>query len=276
MGDGVSYAASDGLRIAYSYAGTGPPIIFLHGVGSTGEIWRRQLTALSRSLRCIALDYRGYGESDVPPAAALEAKARGKQSISREAFARDVLAVLDACGLASAHVCGCSLGGVVAMECYAQASERVRSLTLVDSFAHVPGGAASVEDRIAALDALGIEAFAESRSPGVLVPGAPAEHVELVRRQMASIPLAVYKAATRATWTGDYRALLPRIEVPVMVMWGERDETIAPYERSAEITYSLREPAQVVVVPSAGHLPNVDNPEFFNQALASFLRGVDS
>ncbi len=145
------------------------------------------------------------------------------------------------------------------------------SLILVDTFAYYPGGVESMDQRIATLDELGIEGFAQSRAAGVLHPQAPAEHVEFVRAQMASIPLDVYKAATRVTWTGDYRDLLPRIAAPVLVMWGERDNAIAPYERSAEIAYSLREPGQVVVVPHAGHLPNVDNPEFFNHAVATFI-----
>ncbi len=269
---GESFATSDGLRIAYSHAGSGPPVLFLHGVGSTGEIWRRQMLALAPAFQCIALDYRGYGNSGVPQARSLAPGAFDPQAISRAAFARDVLAVLDACGLRSAHLCGCSLGGVVALECYAQASERIRSLTLVDTFAFYPGGAESIDERIRTLDTLGIEEFARTRAPRVLRPDASAEHIEFVRAGMASIPLEVYKAATRVTWTGDYRDLLPRIAVPVLVMWGERDDEIAPYERSAEIVYSLREPGQVTVVPHAGHLPNIDNPEFFNHALAEFVK----
>ena len=252
-------------------AGTGQPVVFLHGVGSTNEIWRRQLLALAPTMHCIALDYRGYGHSEVPPAASLEPGAGDPQAISRSAFARDVFAVLDQCGLAAAHLCGCSLGGVIALECYARASERVRSLILVDTFAFYPGGVGSMDERMQTLEQIGIEDFARSRAPKVLHPEAAADRVEFVRTQMSSIPLDVYKAATRATWTGDYRDLVPRIEVPVLVMWGEKDELIAPYERSVEIAYSLREPGKVTVVPRAGHLPNVDNPEFFNHALTEFI-----
>jgi 3-oxoadipate enol-lactonase len=276
MTSGISYASSDGLRIAYVQAGSGPPIIFLHGVGSTNEIWRRQMLALAPTMHCIALDYRGYGHSEIPPEASLAPGAGDPQAVSRGAFARDVFAVLDQCGLADAHLIGCSLGGVVALECYARASERARSLILVDTFAFYPGGVGSMDERIQTLEELGIDGFARSRAPKVLHPDAPAERVEFVRAQMASIPLDVYKAATRATWTGDYRELVPRIEVPVLVMWGEHDTVVAPYERSAEIAYSLREPRKVTVVPHAGHLPNVDNPEFFNREVSAFIHKVDA
>ncbi len=271
---GVFFALSDGLRIAYSHAGVGPPIVFLNGIGSTQDIWRRQMLTLAPTMQCIALDYRGYGQSDVPPAAALEPHTQGPQAITRAAFARDVFAVLDDLGFASAHLCGCSLGGVVALECYAQASERVRSLILVDTFAYVPHSAQAVAERIEALDRFGIGEFARTGAPGALHPHAPHERVEIVRSQMGSIPLDVYKAATRITWTGDYRDLLPRIRLPALVLWGERD-TVVPYERSAEIAYALAEPTHVSVVPNAGHLPNLDNPEFFNHAISNFVQRAD-
>src|ERR1700724_1861702 len=83
MTSGVSYARSDGLRIAFVQAGTGQPVVLLHGVGSTNEIWRRQMLALAPTMHCIALDYRGYGRSDVPPDPALLPDAADPQSISR-------------------------------------------------------------------------------------------------------------------------------------------------------------------------------------------------
>jgi len=108
-------AASDGLRIAYHVEGGGPPIVFLHGVGATKKMWAPQMAMLSERFRCIAIDYRGYGESEPPPESSLKADARDAKAISRAAYARDVIAVLDAEGIDAAHLCGCSLGGVVAL-----------------------------------------------------------------------------------------------------------------------------------------------------------------
>jgi len=271
-----SFAISDGLSIAYVQAGSGAPLIFLHGVGSTKEIWHKQFGPLSTAFHCIAFDYRGYGESQLPPPEALREDTCVAESISRTAFARDCFAVMDACGVDSAHLCGCSLGGVVELECYSQASQRVRSLTLVDSFAWYPHGLETIEERIRTLIELGMENFARTRCRGVLGPHAPLPSVEHVRQQMASIPLAVYAAATRATWTGDYRDLLPRISKPTLVMWGECDTVIAPRELSEELVANIPTAEPLVVVPDAGHLPNLDNPEFFNAALSAFLKRHDS
>jgi 3-oxoadipate enol-lactonase len=266
---------SDGLRIAYAEAGAGLAVVFLHGVGSTKDVWRSQVDHFStRGMRCIAAEYRGYGDSDVPPPASLAAGAADAQAISRAAFARDVLAVLDACGVSAAHFCGCSLGGVVSLDCYAQAPERVRSLTLVDTFAFYPGGVESMHERIDTLERLGMLEFARSRASGVLRPDALPERVERVRAEMGSIRLDVYKAATRATWTGDYRALLPRITVPVLVVWGEHDRDVAPRALSEEIVALTRSARALTVIPDAGHVPNVDNPRAFNEALEGFWRSL--
>jgi 3-oxoadipate enol-lactonase len=272
----TSFATSDGMRIAYAAAGNGPPIVFLHGVGATKRCWNTQIAMLSERFRCVTLDYRGYGESEVPPEASLKPDARDKKSISRGAYARDVFAVLDAAGIDSAHFCGCSLGGVVAMESYATKPARVKSLALLDTFARYPGGLEKIEERIATLDTLGIDEFARTRAAGVLKPDAAADLVERVRSDMASIPLAVYKASTRATWTGDYRSLLSRIGVPAEVLWGEFDTSITPFSLSEELADGITTCSGVVRIPHAGHLANMDNPEFFNLALEAFIDSVEA
>ena len=272
----TKHAASDGLRIAYQDEGSGPPIVFLHGVGATKRMWAPQIEMLSERFRCIALDYRGYGESEVPPDASLKADARDAKAISRAAYARDVVAVLDAEGIDAAHVCGCSLGGVVALETFDARPARVKSLALVDTFAFYPGGAASIDERVANLDRLGIEEFAKTRAPGIHKPDAEKDLVARSVADMASIPLAVYKASTRATWTVDYRPLLPRIGVPAEVFWGELDTTIAPHGLSEELAGGIPTCSGVVRVPHAGHVANLDNPEFFNLALEAFVDSVEA
>lgn len=270
----ASFARCAGLRIAYGDLGSGSPIIFLHGVGSTRDVWDQQLLGLSDRFHCIAAEYRGYGDSDLPPLASLAPGADDAQAISRQAFARDTFAVMDAAGIEGAHLCGCSLGGVVALECYALEQRRVRSLILVDTFAFYPRGAESVRERIDLLERLGMEAFAASRVPLILAPGAPPERIERCRAQLASIALDAYKAATRATWTGDYRALLPRISVPSLVMWGEHD-AITPLVLSEELAQGIPGCGDVVRIAGAGHLPNVDQPATFNAAVARFVESAE-
>ncbi|MBC5824853.1 MAG: alpha/beta fold hydrolase [Candidatus Eremiobacteraeota bacterium] len=259
------------MSIAYTDVGEGPVVVFLHGIGSTRSVWDEQLKGLSDRFRCIALEYRGYGESQVPPAESLADGAADARAITRNAYARDTVAVLDAAGVGRAHLCGVSLGGIVALETYRHRRYRVASLLLCDTFAYYPGGAARMDDRLRMLEEEGMERFAQSASPGILKPSAELAHLERASRQMSSIPLEVYKASTRATWTGDYRSLLSDIEVPVLVVWGERDESIAPRALSQEIADLTLGCSGVTVIPEAGHVPNVDNPAAFNAAVTSFI-----
>ena len=270
----TKHAVSDGLRIAYSDAGAGPAIVFLHGVGSLREVWDDQLRALSDRFRCIAVEYRGYGESDVPPLKSLASSCLDRRSISRAAFARDAFAVMDAAGVNRAHFCGLSLGGVVAFEAFARQPARVASLALADSFAHYPRGVQTMRERLSVLRELGMERFAAARAAGILRPSAPRRLIERSRAHMESIPLSVYLAATRATWTGDYRPLLPKIAVPVIVLWGEHDHTVTPRGLSQEISAGAPDCRGFVVIENAGHVANVDNPAAFNRALANFLDSI--
>jgi 3-oxoadipate enol-lactonase len=183
---------------------------------------------------------------------------------------------MDAAGIKAAHLCGCSLGGVVALETYDAKPARVLSLALVDTFAFHTDGAQSMAGRIATLDKLGIAEFAKTRAPGVLKPDPDPSVLESVRADMSSIPLDVYKASTRVTWTGDYRALLPRIDVPAEVFWGERDTDIAPLALSEELAKGIPTCSGVVRIPHAGHLPNLDNAEFFNLGLEAFVDSVEA
>jgi 3-oxoadipate enol-lactonase len=256
-----AHAIVDGRRVAYIDSGNGAAIVFLHGVGATKRCWVEQLQTLSARFRCIALDYRGYGESDVPPV----------ESISREAYARDVAAVMDAAGIDKAVLCGNSLGGVVALEFYKQFANRARSLVLVDSFAYYPGGAESMPDRIKILDELGIDKFAATRSRALFGPDAPESLVERARADLASIPLEVYKASTRATWSGDYRDLLPNIDIGALVLWGEFDTKIAPRALSEELARGIPACGDVLEIPKAGHIPQMENAVAFNALLADFL-----
>ena len=113
-----------GCRLAYSVRGSGPPVLFIQGVGVHGDGWTPQTDALADRFTCISFDNRGMGRSQ--PAAS---------EITVEQMADDALAVLGAAGAGSAHVVGHSLGGTVALQLAVDARSRVKSLTLMCTFA---------------------------------------------------------------------------------------------------------------------------------------------
>jgi 3-oxoadipate enol-lactonase len=237
---------------------SGAALVFVHGVGSTAAIWDAQLAAFGERYRCFAVELRGNGAVRPDPDPAL---------VSREGFADDVLAVADARGIERFSLIGCSLGGVVAFELWKRASSRIEAMVIADSFACYPHGQAYA-DGIAAVvrEAGDMRAFAELRAAKL---GLPPERAAITVEQMACKSVPCYLASTQATWTGDYRNVLPTIDVRVQVLCGERD-LVTPRELSEEIARGIHG-ATFDIVEHAGHVSNADNPGAFNALLRRFL-----
>lgn len=237
----------------------GDAVIFVHGVGSTAAIWDYQLEPLSAQYRCFAVELRGNGvpKPEPPP-----------ELITREGFVDDVLAIADAAGAQRFHFVGCSLGGVVGFELWKRAPERVLSLTFVGSFAWYPDAEHYVANVIEAVTTAGtMERFAHERARKLGMP--PGKRTDETIAQMACKTLDSYIASSRATWTGEYRDILPRITVPTLVICGEKD-AVAPPKFSEEIAGQIPG-AQLHVIENAGHVTNADTPDVFNELLLGFL-----
>ncbi|MDQ2992945.1 MAG: alpha/beta hydrolase [Candidatus Eremiobacteraeota bacterium] len=255
--------ASDGIVVGARHSGAnGPAIVFVHGVGSTAAAWDPQLLGLEDTYRSYAIQLRGNGGIGSNPE---------PDKITRNGYARDVLAIMDASKIERAHFVGCSLGGAVGFELWATAPERVASFTFVGSFAAYPNGGAYAESVVELVRAAGdMETFARARVGRL---GLPPEREAAAIAEMACKTVPSYVAATRATWTGDYSELLPTITVPTLVIVGERD-TVAPLGLSEEIAKGIPG-ARLEVVSNAGHVTNADAPERFNAMLREFLESVE-
>ncbi|MBV8689207.1 MAG: alpha/beta hydrolase, partial [Candidatus Eremiobacteraeota bacterium] len=256
-----SLRAHDGVSVGVRSSGErGPAVVFVHGVGSTAAIWDNQLLALGPRYRCFAVELRGNGAVKDPD----------PSLITRTGFVADVLTVADDAGLDTFHFVGCSLGGVVGFELWRQAKQRVASLTFVDSFAAYPNADQTAQTIIDAATAAGnLADFAKPRAARLLAPNAPPKRFTETIEQYACKSIPCYVAATKATWTGDYRSDLARITVPVLVICGELDP-IAPVALSQEIANGIPG-AKLIVIPNANHVSNADAPERFNALLEEFL-----
>lgn len=250
------------IRLGFSEQGDGDAIVFLHGVGSDKAVWDEQLTHFGgRRFRAVALDYPGYGESDLP-----------SSEPDRAQIATYIFAALDELKVTTAHVVGLSMGGVVALEMWRQQPARLRSLVLADTFAKHTDADAILQRSLDGMTRLGMRAFAEGRVDFVLQPQAAPELKMRVVENMARIDTRSYTWASRAVWTADYRADLPRINTPALVVVGEHD-TLTPITLSEELRDGIRG-ARLRIIPAAGHLVNLDNPATFNDALAEFFQTV--
>lgn len=246
-------------RIGYleTGGGDGTPIIFLHGVGSDKSVWRPQLDHFGRSRRAIAFDYPGYGESELIDGA------------TRDDFAAAIVAAMEELGIGKAHVCGLSLGGVIAIAMHTAAPERCASLIIADSFAFHPEGQAIHDRSVAASEAMTMRALAEARS-GVLLGGmaSPELRAEVIETMAAIDPVA-YRLGAAAVWLADQRERVAAINVPALIIVGDEDG-ITPPALSEELARLI--PGSLLDrIRAAGHLTNAEQPQAFNLAIESFL-----
>ena len=254
---------SSGCGLGYTEAGGGErtPIIFLHGVGSDKSVWRPQLEYCGSERRAIAFDYPGYGDSD--PAF---------EGMSREDYASSILAAMTELGIDRAHVCGLSLGGVVAIAMHAAWPRRIASLILADTFAEHPDGRGIYERSVAASSDL--RALAENRVDVLLAqPADPNVRREVVET-MARIAPEAYRVGAEAVWLASQQDRARAIRVPTLVLCGAQDR-ITPPALSLTLT-KLIPGAQYEEIQGAGHISNLEKPDTFNTLVGAFIRGVDS
>lgn len=253
-----------GSSIGYEEAGGGEllPIVFLHGVGSDKSVWAPQLAFFGQQRRAIAFDYPGYGESDPAP-----------EGTTRDDYAAAVLAAMDSLGVERAHVCGLSLGGVVAIAMHHAAPERCASLIVADSFAVHPDGPAIHERTVAASRTMGMAELAAARTPVLLGAAATGAVREAVRTTMARIDPAAFLIGAEAVWLADQRDRAAAIQVPTLILVGEEDK-VTPPELSDQLA-QLIPGARTERIRGAGHLANIEQPNQFNRLVEYFLEDVE-
>ena len=251
--------------IGVAEAGGGPatPILFLHGVGSDKSVWHPQLAHFGASRRAMAIDYPGYGESEQ------------RDGATRDDFAGAALAVLDALHVERAHICGLSLGGVVAIAMHALAPGRCASLVLADSFAVHPDGQAIYDRSTAASRTMTMRELAEARAPSLLGTAANEAIKAEVIETMGRINPAAYRLGAEAVWLADQQDRAASIAVPTLVLVGDEDK-ITPPSLSRALVELVGSAARLESIAGAGHLANLEQPAAFNRAVDLFITALDA
>jgi 3-oxoadipate enol-lactonase len=252
---------NNGCQIGYDEAGAGSgvPIVFLHGVGSDRSVWHPQLEHFGATRRAIAVDYPGYGDSDPAP-----------EGTTRDDYASAIISAMDGLGVHRAHVCGLSLGGVVAIAIHHAAPERCGSLILADTFAVHPDGRAIYERSLAG--SRDLPATAEARVDVLIAQPADPEVRREVVETMSRIDPAAYRIGTEAVWLADQRDRARAIRAPALVIVGDQD-LITPADLSNELVDLILD-ARMQVIGGAGHLTNLERPREFNSMVDRFLTAI--
>jgi 3-oxoadipate enol-lactonase len=252
-----------GLEVAYDEAGSGIPLLMVHGWPHDRTLWSGQLNGLSRAARCLAPDLRGFGGSSV------------MEPYTIDQYADDLVAFLDALGIEQAVVCGLSMGGYIAFAMLRRHRARVRALIFADTSATADTDETR-ENRmrlIVLIEEHGVEALAE-RQLRPMLGRATFENqpqlVESVRRMMASAPAEGAIGALRAMAARpDSSAMLSAIDVPTLVVGGAEDQLTSPDELRALATAIPRSGFELL--EQCGHVCPIERPAAFNHVVSEFL-----
>jgi pimeloyl-ACP methyl ester carboxylesterase len=252
-----------GLRIASATAGEGPPLVLLHGGWLDSRMWRPQLEGLAGDFEVTAWDTPGCGRSSDP---------RGEWIMAD--YADCLAAWLDAARIERPHVLGVSWGGALALELYSRHPQVPSSLVLAGAYAGWAGSLPPevVAERVARVESELVrppEEWAASYLPGLLTEAAPPGLADELLAIIASVRPEGTWTMLRAMAECDLRDVLPRVDVPTLLVYGELDAR-SPLPVAREL-HARIPGSQLVVLPGVGHLACAERPDLFNAAVRSFL-----
>src|SRR5471032_395229 len=237
----------DGAQIDWEARGAGDPLLMIMGLGATREWWDRITPTLAARYRTILFDNRGVGRSDVPP---------GPYSIP--GMADDAAAVMDAAGVASAHVFGASMGGMIAQELALHHPSRVRSLILGCTACggrQVVPATREVGAALAARTTMTREEAMWAMVPYIFDASTPRDVVaaDLAIRLTSPVTNDGYFAQLQGirAWSGSYDRLAG-LTMPTLVIHGETDQLVPP--ENGRIVAKAIPGSRLLMIPHASHI----------------------
>jgi pimeloyl-ACP methyl ester carboxylesterase len=258
----------NGISLSYGDTGSGPAVVLLHGFPLSRDMWQPQEEALAKAgFRLITPDLRGFGESDVP---------EGPYSMSL--FADDVIALMDYLAIDRAVVGGMSMGGYILLNLLERYPERVVAACFITTRSTSDSESAKA-GRLAVLEKVkkvGTRTVAELSTATLLAGETLKSNPELVNtvyRWMTSVDIRGIEGALHALLDRkDYSAVLGSFELPSLVIGADQDSAVQPVD--LRILSEGLPNTELCVIPRAGHMANLEQPEAFNDCLLRFLRRV--
>jgi pimeloyl-ACP methyl ester carboxylesterase len=243
--------------------GTGPPVLFLHGIGGDHSMWNAVLPALTKDHHVLGIDLRGHGRSPLPPGS----------TMSFAELARDVISVLDREGVQRTHVVGLSAGGFLALTLALQEPSRVSSLVLVSSAGHCDAHTRSVGQRWAdTFREEGFDAFVLRLLKDLYYPDWIEAHMDVADRLREDLRLRdlsgtlLWSESIRAF---DLRGRLGGITTPTLVVQGMDDHVVDPSH--ARLLRQTIRGTEVRLFAQTGHMVPVERPTETAEAIRTWV-----
>jgi 3-oxoadipate enol-lactonase len=248
------------LRCEHAPRPGAPALLFINSLGASLEMWDDQADVFGERFELIRYDARGHGKSTTG----------SQQELTLEQLANDAVAVLDACGVARAHVCGLSLGGMTAMTMAQRWPDRVLKLALCNTSTYMPPRE-NWQTRIASVRNEGLAEVTEGTLGRWFTPEfwqAQPDKVERIRQMLLRTDPLGYAACSAAIRDMDLRDSISAITARTLVVAGSQDPATPPAH--ADYIVSKIADAKLVTLNCA-HLSNVECASEFNAALLEFL-----
>lgn len=257
----------NGINVNYTLEGpaTGPVVTLSNSLASNLSMWEPQLSTLTSRFRVLRYDTRGHGETEAPA---------GPYTL--EELTEDTRALLQALGITRTHFIGLSMGGMIGQLLALQHPELIQSLALCDTMSRVPPEAkAAWDERIHAAQSQGMAPLVEPTIARWFTGPFREQHPEVtdqVRAMIRSTPVAGYVGCCHAIAALNLTDRLKAISVPTLIIVGE-DDPGTPVAASRTMHEQIKG-SELVILQSAAHLSNLEQPQAFNAALTSFLTRV--
>ncbi|HVF07569.1 MAG TPA: alpha/beta hydrolase [Actinomycetota bacterium] len=254
----------EGATSAFERAGKGRPLVLLHGGLSDHREWRPQIDDLSDRFTVVAWDAPGSGGSTDPP-----------EPFRMPDYAARLARFIGTLGLDRPHVLGLSWGSTLALELYRHRPDLPRTLTLTAAYAGWAGSlpAATVAERLSSslhdLETMSPEDFVRTWVPSLFGHRASLQVIEDYVAVMAGFHPRGVRQMLLAIAEADLRDVLPAIDVPTLLLYGEEDAR-SPLPVAEAMHRAIPE-SELVILPEVGHMSNLEAPDRFNRAVRRFL-----
>jgi 3-oxoadipate enol-lactonase len=254
----------NGNEINYDIQGPqeAPVILLSHALATNLNMWESQTKVLSRTFRVLRYDTLGHGATATPPG-----------PVTLDQLAGQAGGLLDALGIAHAHFLGISMGGMIGQTLALARPKLLTSLTLCNSSSRMPAEAQPLwKERIKIAESEGMEPLVEPTIGRWFTPPfrqAQPQVIDRVRGWIRATPPAGYTACCHAIAALDLIERIPAIKLPTLVIAAEEDPG-TPATMSRSINERIAG-SELVMIPAASHLANLEQADIFNRTLSSFL-----
>lgn len=256
------------MKLNFEQYGNGKPIVFLHAFPFSGQMWRRQSQELASSgWRVVLPDLPGFGKSPI-----------SAEISGIDAMARAVNELLNALEIERAAIAGLSMGGYAALNFFKFYPEKVSALILADTTAQADSEEKrkSRYEMIEKIAEQGSEILVSEMLPKMISQNTKDNNPALVREIAEMIanaePQAMIAALKGMAGRDDFSDILAEIDVSTQLIFGEEDK-ITDLAAAEHLKTGIKN-SKLAVIPSAGHLSNLENPTKFNQILLAFLSDI--